>query len=96
MVSFPTAHHCDGRISIYETGERTPVGVRMSGPPANIPENWMFCHTARQFRAAVAGLSIDPAADATIPAIQAAPTAEELRARRIVERPNGAAAVGEW
>ena len=81
---------------MFETGERTPVGVRMSGPPANIPENWMFCHTARQFRAAVAGLSIDPAADATIPAIQAAPTAEELRARRIVERPNGAAAVGEW
>ena len=27
----------------------------MAGPPANIPEHWMMCRTARQFRAAVAG-----------------------------------------
>ncbi|PIL27692.1 hypothetical protein GSI_10845 [Ganoderma sinense ZZ0214-1] len=43
------------QVHIYvRHGERTPVGVRMAGPPANIPENWMFCNIARQFRAAVA------------------------------------------
>ncbi|KAI0746993.1 phosphoglycerate mutase-like protein [Daedaleopsis nitida] len=83
------------QVHIYvRHGERTPVGVRMSGPPANIPENWMFCHTARQFRAAVAGLSGTEEGIAGFEAVQlAAP--QELRARRIVERPDGVAAVGE-
>lgn len=76
-------------------GERTPVRVRMSGPPANIPENWMFCHTARQFRAAVAGLG-NESGGASFPAVQSGFNPEELRTRRIVERPDGAAAVGEW
>lgn len=71
-------------------GERTPVGIRMAGPPANLPENWMFCHTARQFRAAVASVN-----EGTIPGIHAGPT-EELRARRVVERADGATAMGEW
>ncbi|KIM85708.1 hypothetical protein PILCRDRAFT_816911 [Piloderma croceum F 1598] len=38
-------------------GERTPVGVRMRDPPASIPEHWMMCKAARNFRAAVAGLT---------------------------------------
>ncbi|RPD65713.1 phosphoglycerate mutase-like protein [Lentinus tigrinus ALCF2SS1-7] len=73
------------QVHIYiRHGERTPVGIRMAGPPANIPENWMFCHTARQFRAAVASIAAPgEMSDAS------------LRARRVVERPNGAAAVGE-
>lgn len=78
-------------------GERTPVGIRMAGPPANIPENWMFCHTARQFRAAVASAAgSGEMSDASVPGSLATRAEEELRARRVVERPDGAAAVGEW
>ncbi|TFK87495.1 phosphoglycerate mutase-like protein [Polyporus arcularius HHB13444] len=82
------------QVHIYvRHGERTPVGVRMAGPPANIPENWMFCRTARQFRAAVASIGgPEEMSDASIPGMQAV---EELRARRVVERPDGKAALGE-
>lgn len=76
-------------------GERTPVGVRMAGPPAIIPENWMFCNTARQFRAAVAGVGPE---DSTVafPPVQAEPGREELRIHRVVERADGTTAVGQW
>ena len=57
----------------------------MADPPANIPENWMFCHTARKLRAAVAGAS---AGEGSV--------SEELAMRRVVERPDGQALVGEW
>ncbi|KAH9849601.1 phosphoglycerate mutase-like protein [Lenzites betulinus] len=84
------------QVHIYvRHGERTPVGVRMADPPANIPENWMFCNTARQFRAAVASAPGDYGRDMQFPAVQTGPAAEELRARRVVERRDGTAAVGE-
>ncbi|EMD34786.1 hypothetical protein CERSUDRAFT_86207 [Gelatoporia subvermispora B] len=73
-------------------GERTPVGVRMAAPPASIPEHWMFCNTARQFRAAVAGGHGWFASDAS----QLEPNEDEsLRTRRIVERRDGTPAQGE-
>ncbi|OSD08745.1 phosphoglycerate mutase-like protein [Trametes coccinea BRFM310] len=84
------------QVHIYvRHGERTPVGVRMADPPANIPEHWMFCNTARQFRAAVASATAEEGQVASFPAVQSGPAVEELRARRIVERRDGTAAVGE-
>lgn len=77
-------------------GERTPVGVRMADPPASIPEHWMFCNTARQFRAAVSSASAEEGQGLLFSALQTAPGAEELRARRVVERRDGSTAVGEW
>lgn len=72
-------------LDSVHVGERTPVGVRMADPPANIPENWMFCHTARHLRASVASQGAD---GSTSP--------EELRMRRVVERADGKSTVGEW
>ncbi|KAI0371258.1 phosphoglycerate mutase-like protein [Pilatotrama ljubarskyi] len=84
------------QVHIYvRHGERTPVGIRMAGPPANIPEHWMFCNTARQFRAAVASATAQEGVDMPFPALQTGPAAEELLARRIVERRDGSAALGE-
>ncbi|KAI0336758.1 phosphoglycerate mutase-like protein [Cubamyces sp. BRFM 1775] len=84
------------QVHIYvRHGERTPVGVRMADPPANIPEHWMFCNTARQFRAAVASATAEEGQDLPFPAVQTGPAVEELRARRIVERRDGTAALGE-
>ena len=57
----------------------------MAEPPANIPEHWMFCNTARKLKASVASEGADAA---TVP--------EELPMRRVVERPDGTAAVGQW
>ena len=74
----------DAASSVH-LGERTPVGVRMADPPASIPENWMFCHTARHLRASVASQGADVG---TPP--------EELRMRRVVERADGKSTVGEW
>ncbi|TFY59057.1 hypothetical protein EVJ58_g6020 [Rhodofomes roseus] len=76
-------------------GERTPVGVRMADPPASIPKHWMFCHTARNFRAAVSS------ATPSIPGVRGpvgggeAQQQESLRTVRVVERPDGTAAPGE-
>ena len=67
----------------------------MNEPPANIPENWMFCNTARQFRAAVAGTTMGEYGT-SFPAVQTGPAPEELHIRRVVERPDGTIAVGEW
>jgi acid phosphatase len=64
-------------------GERTPVGVRMAGPPASIPEHWMMCKHARRFRAAVAGADAE-AADAF------------LSMKKVVERADGSSSEGEW
>ncbi|OCH93949.1 phosphoglycerate mutase-like protein [Obba rivulosa] len=69
-------------------GERTPVGVRMSAPPASIPEHWMFCNTARRFRAAVAGRAAAGPLDSE-------GEDESLRLRRVVERRDGTPAIGE-
>ncbi|KAI8986698.1 phosphoglycerate mutase-like protein [Trametes punicea] len=85
------------QVHIYvRHGERTPVGVRMADPPANIPEHWMFCNTARQFRAAVASATAEEGeASMPFPAVQTGAAVEELRARRIVERRDGTAVAGE-
>ncbi|KIM33840.1 hypothetical protein M408DRAFT_325425 [Serendipita vermifera MAFF 305830] len=42
------------QVHVYvRHGERTPVGVRMSDPPASIPEHWLLCQAGRKFSAAV-------------------------------------------
>ncbi|KAL0566125.1 hypothetical protein V5O48_015895 [Marasmius crinis-equi] len=39
------------QVHVYvRHGERTPVGVRLNDQPANIPEHWLLCKTARQMR----------------------------------------------
>ncbi|KAG2139336.1 histidine phosphatase superfamily [Suillus clintonianus] len=46
------------QVHIYvRHGERTPVRVRMSDPPASIPADWQMCNTAKSFHETVAGLS---------------------------------------
>jgi len=46
------------QVHVYvRHGERTPVGIRLSQPPASIPEHWIMCKTATQFQAAVLGMS---------------------------------------
>ena len=72
------------RLVSLVLGERTPVSTRMSGPPGNIPERWTLCNAARQFKAAVTGLGNDTNKPS------------ELIAKKIVERPNGTVADGEW
>ena len=70
---------------LLRIGERTPVGIRLAGPPANIPEHWMMCKTARQFKAAVTGF------------VNANPDAGEvLQTRKVAERRDGRAVDGEW
>ncbi|KAE9396149.1 phosphoglycerate mutase-like protein, partial [Gymnopus androsaceus JB14] len=63
------------QVHVYvRHGERTPVGIRLAGPPGNLPENWIMCKTARRFQAAVGGGLV----------------AEEFQqSRRIVERADG-------
>ncbi|KAF9517796.1 hypothetical protein BS47DRAFT_1371232 [Hydnum rufescens UP504] len=57
----PSAYDSPAGLSLEQVhvyvrhGERTPVGNRMTSPPASIPEFWPFCRVARQFNAAVLG-----------------------------------------
>lgn len=67
------------------TGERTPVGVRLAGPPANIPEYWPLCKTANRFQATVA--SVFQGKDLQD---------EHIKTRKVVERRNGMRADEEW
>lgn len=68
------------QVHIYvRHGERTPVGVRMAGPPASIPEHWMMCKNARRFRAAVSGAAGE----------------DHLNMMKVVERFDGTSAEGE-
>lgn len=70
-------------------GERTPVGVRLAGPPANIPEHWNMCHTARKFRAAVSSsLGAEHAREHG--------DDETISTRKLVERRDGSRVEGEW
>lgn len=73
------------QVHVYvRHGERTPVGIRLAGPPANIPEHWMMCKTARRFKAAVTGF------------VNANPdTGEVPQTRKVVERRDGKSADGE-
>jgi acid phosphatase len=65
---------------LFVAGERTPVRVRMSEPPASIPAYWALCHEGRRFQAAVASLS----------------GGDTLNVRRVVEREDGTHRDGEW
>jgi len=62
------------------TGERTPVSIRMSEPPANIPSTWLLCKEGRKFEAAVANLT----------------GVGTLRVERVVEKEDGSLESGEW
>lgn len=70
-------------------GERTPVGVRLVGPPANIPEHWNMCKTAHRFSSTVSSLlsSGQP---------ETSKLEDPLPYKKIVERKDGKAVVGEW
>ncbi|KAH7869116.1 histidine phosphatase superfamily [Lentinula edodes] len=66
------------QVHIYvRHGERTPVGVRLAGPPANLPEHWMMCKTTRRFQASVNAPGIGNGMD------------EFQQSRRVVERADG-------
>ncbi|KAK7043031.1 hypothetical protein VNI00_008769 [Paramarasmius palmivorus] len=70
------------QVHIYvRHGERTPVGVRMADQPANIPEQWIMCKTARRMQASVHGM----------PEIGD----QFLESRKIVERKDGTSMPGE-
>lgn len=58
--------------------------VRMSDPPANIPERWNLCKTARRFRAAVTSN------------MNASHLMEEVTVRKVVEGAVGDIETGEW
>ena len=61
-------------------GERTPVSVRMSEAPANIPSTWPLCKEGRRFEAAVADLT----------------GSSTLRVERVMEKGDGSLESGEW
>ena len=83
-------------VPLGRTGERTPVGVRMADPPASIPQHWMFCHTARNIRAAVASASpAVPGMKESVGGVEVQQQ-ESLQTVRVVERSDGTAAPGEW
>ncbi|KAF5336555.1 hypothetical protein D9611_006525 [Ephemerocybe angulata] len=70
-------------------GERTPVGVRLAGPPANIPEHWNMCNSARRFRSAVSAVTRDGE-------VSDKQRYEDIvRGRKVVERKDGRAFEGE-
>ncbi|ESK96267.1 acid phosphatase [Moniliophthora roreri MCA 2997] len=70
------------QVHIYvRHGERAPVGVRMTDQPANIPEHWIMCKTARRMQASVYGLP--ESGD------------EFLQSRKIVERKDGTSMEGQ-
>ncbi|THH31001.1 hypothetical protein EUX98_g3181 [Antrodiella citrinella] len=69
-------------------GERTPVGIRMSDPPASIPEHWMLCKTARRFKAAVTSSWNASGREFT-------GDDETLPVRKVVERADGRVVDGE-
>ena len=67
----------------------------MADPPASIPKHWMFCHTARDLRAAVASAS--PAVPGVRESVaDGAMQQESLQTVRVVERSDGTAVPGEW
>ena len=66
--------------SVFFLGERTPVSIRMSEAPANIPSAWLLCKEGRKFEAAVANLT----------------GSDTLRVERVVEKEDGSSESGEW
>ncbi|KAH8115945.1 phosphoglycerate mutase-like protein [Phellopilus nigrolimitatus] len=79
------------QVHVYvRHGERTPVRVRMSDPPASISAHWNLCRTARQFRASVATFG-----DAVLDSPRSSDGVDFLPVKKVVERPDGTAAEGE-
>ncbi|KAF8639115.1 hypothetical protein AX17_001730 [Amanita inopinata Kibby_2008] len=75
------------QVHVYvRHGERAPVGIRLADPPASVPEHWVMCNAAREFRAAVSGVTSSSAKDNPIDMVQT---------RRAVERRNGVSVHGE-
>ncbi|TFK22143.1 phosphoglycerate mutase-like protein [Coprinopsis marcescibilis] len=68
-------------------GERTPVGVRLNGPPANVPEHWNMCRTARRFQTSVSEMLNSESSSSQYH--------HPFHVKRIVERPDGRAVEGE-
>lgn len=58
--------------------------VRMSTPPASIPDRWDLCKTARRFRAAVSSNISEPH------------TSEDVLLRKVIETDAGNVNHGEW
>ncbi|GBE87416.1 Probable acid phosphatase [Sparassis crispa] len=84
------------QVHIYmRHGERTPVRVRMAEPPASIPEHWLFCNAAHQFRAAVASGSNQTPELPRVAGQEGGETDETLQTRRVVERGDGTVVMGE-
>ncbi|KAH6885045.1 histidine phosphatase superfamily, partial [Coprinopsis sp. MPI-PUGE-AT-0042] len=73
------------QVHVYvRHGERTPVGIRLNGSPANVPEYWNMCHAANRFKSTVCDMvSSEPN--------PAEPLETPLHSRRIVERKDGRA-----
>ncbi|KAG2003286.1 hypothetical protein CC2G_003902 [Coprinopsis cinerea AmutBmut pab1-1] len=95
------------QVHVYvRHGERTPVGVRLAGPPANVPEHWNMCHTAQRFGSAVCDMLSMGSKDSGLGG-EALSSAGEykllrlrqieslLQPRKIVERKDGKAFEGE-
>ncbi|KAG7446831.1 phosphoglycerate mutase-like protein [Guyanagaster necrorhizus] len=69
------------QVHVYvRHGERSPVGVRLSDPPASIPHHWMLCTKARRYQASVVTGSLEE---------------QTLSTRKLVERSDGSSAEGE-
>ena len=68
--------------NILLVGERTPVGIRLNGPPAHIPEHWLMCKAGRRFKAAVWGPTDGDKGS--------------LQVHRLVERKDGTSYESEW
>ncbi|KAL5498675.1 hypothetical protein ACEPAH_2030 [Sanghuangporus vaninii] len=79
------------QVHIYiRHGERTPVRVRMSDPPASIPARWTLCRTARQAHAPVATFG-----EAVRDSLRASDGIDFLPIKRIVESADGSVIDGE-
>ncbi|KAF8157020.1 histidine phosphatase superfamily [Crassisporium funariophilum] len=84
------------QVHVYvRHGERTPVGVRLSGPPASIPEHWNMCKTARRFHASTPNVSGDQ--NQKIPHVSGVDrnVHTNLPTRKVVERKDGTIAEGD-
>ena len=76
-------------------GERTPVRVRLSNPPASIPEHWTMCRMAYRFRTVSDMLGVSS---------EEIPITKELDHRfdgsqnipKLVERIDGTTVEGGW
>ncbi|KAG7091868.1 hypothetical protein E1B28_008269 [Marasmius oreades] len=70
------------QVHVYvRHGERTPVGVRLNNQPANIPEHWSLCKTARQMQ--------------QMPVVNKASGNDLLPMKKLVERTDGSTVEAE-